>query len=547
MDTEKIKTIIRNAFSTALLIDDEYGNPFEETKKELANSKLMYKSFKEKGQCLLDIYSYDTYEEFSKIKDSLFSNHELLILDWELQNRETDPSSDTLKVISHAVQNTGIRFVVIYTNASNIQGILYKLITNFSDSPFDETKIKALKDIVKDIIDEELGVEIDVDKFLESSEEIKGYLLDNQGRTKRVESFNKSLSAQFGSEFGPFCKAFNEKVQLLGFNRNNDIPLFIHSYDYNKNVSNKYTDLPRLEVKPINMESLLLNNTVVTIIKKQSADQGVSPEDLYNKIVETLCNIPNHASLLFSLKLRTSLYNELGKIGKSIGVIDEGALLRQAKRYSDENDLSNYISTCTSCIVEDIIHKDVEAHDYKELFANISEDCSDISFIQLNRLLTFTSKEDMFSGRHLLNQGDVFCLDKPIAKNMKYIICISAVCDCAHTDDKPAFYHSFAIGSETLSKEALEGAETDMYTFVDDNTPVKWSKFFLTIDMKENFYFDINKPITTYFGKDDVRTMDYLGNVKRLYAQRIANNVFSHAARIGVDLPHTEKEKKSQN
>lgn len=542
MDTEKIKTIIRNAFSTALLIDDEYGNPFEETKKELTNSRLMYKSFKEIGHCLLDIYSYNTFDEFSKIKENLFSNHELLILDWELQSRAMDPSLDTLRIISHVVQNTGIRFVIIYTNVSNIQGILYKLITNYSNSPFDESKIKALKDIVKDIIDEELDVEIDVDKFLEDSEEIKGYLLDNQGRTKRVDNFKISLSTQFGSEYGKFCKSFNEKAKALGFDRKTDIPLVIYSLDYFINVSDRNTDLPRLEVKPINMESLLLNNTVVTVIKKQNADCGVSPEGLYNKIVETLCNIPNHASLLFSLKLRTSLYNELGKIGRSIGVIDEGALLRQAKRYSDENDLSNYISTCTSCIVEDIIHKDVEAHDYKELFANISEDCSDISFIQLNRLLTFTSKEDMFSGMHLLNQGDVFCLDKSIAKNMKYIICISAVCDCAHTEDKPAFYHSFAIGSETSSKEALEGAETDMYTFVDDNTPVKWSKYFLTINMKENIHFDISKPITIYFGKDDVRTMQYVGNVKRLYAQRIANNVFTHATRIGVDLPHIEKE-----
>ena len=542
MDTDKIKTIIRNAFSTALLIDDEYGNPFEETKKDLTNSRLMYKSFKEKGQCLLDIYSYNSFDEFSKIKDSLFSNHELLILDWELQSETMDPSSDTLKVISHIVQNSGIRFVVIYTNTSNIQGILYKLITNFSDPPFDEAKIKALKDIVKDIIDEEFDVELDVDKFLKDSEEIKCYLLDNEGRTKRVDSFNKSLSTQFGSGIGQFCISFNEKAKALGFDKKNDMPLLMYSLDYFNNVSSQNTDLPRLEVKPINMESLLLNNTVVTVIKKQNAGQGVSPENLYNKIVETICNIPNHASLLFSLKLRTSLYNELGKIGRSIGVIDEGALLRQAKRYSDENDLSNYISTCTSCIVEDIIHKDVEVHDYKELFADTSEDCSEVSFIQLNRLLTFTSKEVMFSGKHLLNQGDVFCLDKPIAKNMKYIVCISAVCDCAHTEDKPAFYHSFAIGSETLSKEALEGAETDMYTFVDDKTPVKWSKYFLTINMKDNIHFDINKPITIYFGKDDARTMEYVGNVKRLYAQRIANNVFTHATRIGVDLPHIEKE-----
>jgi hypothetical protein len=540
MDAGKVKQIIRDAISTALLIDDEYGNPFAETEKDLTNSRLMYKSFKEEGQCLLDIYSYDTYDKFNEIKERLFSNHELLILDWELQNGGKDQSYDTLRVLSHVVQETGIRFIVIYTNAPDTYGILYEILTNFSDSTIEKDRIKELTDAVKDILDEE-EIELDIDQFLSESACINGYSLDKIKRSDREKDFKASLTSQLGSNCGRFCQQFNKKAVPLNFSSKTDLPKFMQSLDYIHHEKTKYKDLPKLRIQSINMDSLQLNNTVVTVIKKRNADQGVKPEDLFGKIVETLISIPNHASLLFSLKLRTSLYKELGRIGRSIGVIDEGALLRQAKTYTDENDLSNYISTCTSCIVEDIIRKDVETHDYKELFENTSEECNDLSFIQLNRLLTFSSKSDMFSGEHLLTQGDVFLLDKPIAKDMKYLICISAVCDCAHTEDKPAFFHSFAIGNVTSSKEALEGAEKDIYTFVDDNTPVKWSKYFLTINMTDNIHFDINKPITIYLGKEDVRTMEYVGNVKRLYAQRIANNVFTYAARIGVDLPHTKK------
>lgn len=537
MDKEKVKAIIRDSIHTALLIDDEYGNPFLDDNRSIDVAKEIHKSFRFSGHCLMDIYPYTTYEKLMEQKDGVFINHDLLILDWEMNNNKIPPYQDTLRLIDYVVRNTGIRYVVIYTNTQITEDILYQLIANFCAIQGNDRLKNELEEYVEDIINTN-GLDIELDDIGEQVKEyVKGVLTNPSQKIRSASTaIAKTLSASLKINGGELCKEVNGIFAKYGPDANKVKAEFFKAIDLQRSGAKAVAEYERMAFTPVDSHSMRLNNTIITVINKSGQRNGVEANALYDAIVDKLMLLPNHRSLLFSLKLRTALHKELGKIGKSIGVIEEGALLHHAKTYTDENSLANYVSDCVACVVEDLIHRDATQHDYRELFADVEDESNVDGIINLNQLLTFTPASEMFPGIYKLAQGDVFKIGKPMAEKYNYLMCISAACDCARPDEKIAYNYAFALGKFVKPQEVLENVEKYHYAFIGSDKAIEWCKMFMTINMKNYEHFDINHEISVQQGAD-IWKMAYLGRMKLMYAQRVATMIFSNAHRIGVDLP----------
>lgn len=535
MEKEKVKQIIRGAIHTALLVDDEYGNPFLDSDKSIEIVKNIHKSFREEGHCLMDIYPYDNFESLMEKKDGVFINHDLLILDWELQPGANPPYLDSLKLLDYVVNSTEIRYVVIYTNTPNTEDILYNLVSNFSPLSDDEHLLDEIRKVTEDLIDDK-GIDAEIDEIERNVENcVKGVLMN----PKLVRDASRAISDNIKNVFGEYNKDFCQAISGLLRSYGKDAKEVMYKVlDMKRSRAEAIDSFSQMTFFPIDSHALRLNNTIVIVIGKSRHQDGVDADALYDAIVDKLMQLPNHGSLLFSLKLRAALSRELGKIGKSIGVIEEGALLHHAKTYTDENNLTDYVAECVACMVEDLIHRDVNTHEFKELFDEEDDDsCENEELIALNRLLTFTPVDEMFGGKHKMVQGDIFKVDSPLATEYNYLMCISAACDCARPEEKIAYNYAFALGKAVKPDTVLKDVEKKHYTFINCDEAVEWDKKFMTIYMKGYEEFNMRDEIIVQLGAAEKRKMTYLGRMKRFYAQRVATMVFSNAHRIGVDLP----------
>lgn len=535
MERNKIKDILRKAIHSALVIDDEYGNPFYGVNDQLEEPIKIYRSFKKDGLCLVDVYPYHNLNDYKEQKDHIFINQDLLILDWELSETGEKKYKDTLEIICDVVKESEIRFIAIYTNSPDVTDILYRIVHIFVPTNNDNNLIDRFKNTVNDIIDKK-GLYINYEEVEKKIVDVlKGYFFEEKKQRKEIEKIVISLiQDSLETNQAELCK----EVQPLYKNVGLSLDDVLKGFDLNRIKEEPIKHVKDINLFPIDRESIRLNNTFLTVIQKSRDGLGVEADKLYEAIVDKIIKLPNHGSFLFSLKLRSLLHNELGKIGRSIGVIEEKALSFHAKKYEDENDLANYLASCVSCLIEDLIHRNVDIHDYKELFEGATSNPDNTDLIHLNKLLTFTAKDEMFRRPHKMGLGDVFLVNTPIAKEYQYLMCISAACDCARPESKICYNYTFVYGKHVEPVGTLNDVEKRYITFLDDSNAIEWSQIFMTINMKADNVFDINKQIDILVGADDIRKMSYIGCYKRLYAQRVATNVFNNAMRVGVDLPN---------
>lgn len=62
----------------------------------------------------------------------------------------------------------------------------------------------------------------------------------------------------------------------------------------------------------------------------------ITPDDVYGKVTDAICNIPNQRTLLLSLMLKNILSEELGIGGKGLGGITDRMLLHHWESYEEK-------------------------------------------------------------------------------------------------------------------------------------------------------------------------------------------------------------------
>ena len=111
---EAAQIIIKEAIKSAVFIDENAKEPFMSGDfDESVRSEELYKDFKEKS-ISLDIYKYND-ATYQNQKEYLFSNRDLVLLDWKLDGDTGEDKS--LAILSEVVRlQPHIHFCVIYTS-----------------------------------------------------------------------------------------------------------------------------------------------------------------------------------------------------------------------------------------------------------------------------------------------------------------------------------------------------------------------------------------------------------------------------------------------
>ena len=550
ISTEDKKAVIYNAINSAICIDDQYESPYcdiPENRKYFDDSKELYISFRKDGKCDLDIYKFRGYDGFDNDKDFLLNHKDLMILDWELDATFRIKHESTLKILDNAVANKYIRWVAIYTNEQDDYNILLNIYAYFCIRKTSD----ELKAEINDKLFEVLGIveekseaeDVETDFMKKLNDIVSAFTLSpKEEQDCIIKEFKRYICSLFPQEDSREC--CNKLRDIV----KDDLNILLTYYEIvNKSLEILHrVDEKKYSVHILGRNYLLLNGTVIFVLKKE-----ITPDDVYGKVTDAICNIPNQRTLLLSLMLKNILSEELGIGGKGLGGITDQMLLHHWESYEEEN-IDNLIEFLVLCIKEDIaeaMRTYIEAEKIRELFKrneDETETAKEQELALFNKILTFVSKEKLSNQeRHQIKTGDIFKLktDLHIPKEKvgvveEYIICVSQSCDCL----RPTKIHNnyaFVYGSTDSVKlrTALKEIEKEGdYSIISDNKAIKWDDSFLTVHI-ENNKFNVNDDFAVKIENKDIQ-LEYVGGLKDFYAQRIVNKIFNHALRIGVDLPH---------
>ena len=509
INTEDKKAVIYNAINSAICIDDQYESPYcdiPENRKYFDDSKEMYMSFRRNGKCNLDIYKFRDYDGFYTDKDFLLNHKDLMILDWELDATSQIKHESTLKILDDAVDNKHIRWVAIYTNEQDDYNILLNIYAYFcigktSDELKAEIKTKLTE--VLEIVEEKSELDEVETGFMKKLDDfVSAFTVSpKEERNRIIKEFKCYIHDLFPQhDSRECCKKLREIVK-------NDLDILLTYYEIvNKGLEILHReDEKKYSVHVLGRSYLLINGTVIFVLKKE-----ITSDDVYKKVTEAICKIPNQRTLLLSLMLKNILSEELGIGGKGLGGITDRMLLHHWESYEEKN-IDNLIEFLVLCIKEDIaesMRTYIDTAKIEKLFGRDEEEKRDIVEDQelalFNKIITFIDKKNLSNQkRHQIKTGDIFRLKTKlysISENAdfeEYIICVSQSCDCLH----PAKIHNnyaFTYGNTYDVKlgTALRKIEKEnCYSIISENQAIKWNDNFLTIYI-ENNVFNVDEEIT---------------------------------------------------
>ena len=513
----------------------------------------LYCSFRKDGKCDLDIYNFKGYDTFLQDQEYLFNNKELLILDWELNSESRVKYTDALRVLQKAVECEYVQFVTLYTQEEDISNIAGRVFSYFRNSGTTEEQEKKLEGLIEktDKFLAEIKSDCTADELREVlDEQTDGYSLYPHRRKEIVAKIREQITKLL-PEWKRLCSFFSsELIREAGFRNAEEFWIWYECYG--KGYFDCQREAGEFSVIPVKAEvpALLINNTLVFILNKKGKGTGISPEEVYNRICQVISGVPNIRSLLLSLRLKEVLHKRLCMVGKGLGGLDEKALVYHAGNYKldKEESLMSYIGTCLAGhIVQEMTEKTRLEELNDLLYEEQPEEPAPEQLAELNCFLTFTDKDKLPAETHQLKGGDIFRLTRPVEEgkentDMEYVICITQGCDALRPEQKINYNFSFTGGRKVTSLSgALEKTEEEHFSFLSGNEVVKWNLNFFTLYIKENI-FNVRTPVAvTINGVPN--ELEYIGNQKDIFSQRVINATFNRAMRMGVDLPHKMKEK----
>jgi hypothetical protein len=537
-----IKDTLKASINSAIGIDDEFVEPYDDTATDSEKRKTsseLYNVFHRELNCTLSLFRYRDFSDFSERALPLLNNKDLLLLDWQLKGEGMDAINDVVKIIDRAVsQESPIRFIVIYTAFTDLYSLARNLFAAFMARPNGAPDIDSIKGAVDDILtsnQEELTID-NLEKEVRSN--LSRCLLD-KNRKEAKTAINKKICKQLSKATKDALKDYADSFD--------DILVQLELSLCPESVWS-LRDVVR-DVRVMEEDVLLIDNTAVFLVTKQ----GFGPNELVSHLRSKMTSLNNWRSLLFSLKFKDLVSDELLKVGKGLGGFSDSVLMRYFNQEGSDSILEN-ITNCFNAQVGDVLSK---FDNLDELWAEGS--CKVPSAEESARLVCFLSFNPHKNGEtHRINTGDVFMLKgeysflqkpedekKPEGEKIeeKYLMCISQSCDCLKPE-KVYNNLSFAIGEKVSSTSALSNMQKECYTIVNGNDGIKWGKRFLTIHIpkeKQTFSSQIDCPMINRNEEGEMVSqsieMLYLGRQKEIYAQRVINAVFSHAMRIGIGLP----------
>lgn len=550
-----LEKVVKDSIRSAICIDDRYAPAYyREDDLIFEEPAQLYNSFRDVGQCDLDIYQFKTIEE-SWHKEYMLLNKDLMILDWELDAGGGFESAVT--ILKDVIDSQKIPFILIYTNTRDLHTIGKTLISRFNP-------------ITEDVQHSLYG---DFDKSF-------GFISDDKDSIDSEEFFDQIRDRLFEYFFyygkkaeiyeeliGGFADSFKIKIEhrdkiakkiddvvnpRIGITGDTilDLSLFV----LNEDSSGKCYDISRIEIEE---HAYKIDGTIILLYQKEREKIGIEPQNLFSEFAKTVVNNPHNYLTILSLEFKDKLREDFSSIGLRFSQINDKAFFYHLNNYRTENgrvfDLKYIYDFILKSWIGDLYCQRLNEKSkllsfldeyYEEIKDNVPSNVikEDTEFLkELVRYSSFISCIDLKDREDCtLRFGDIFVNEE---KGDEFFICITPLCDCVRPDEKIKDNFYFVRGiDEHDDYTALKSAESDYYSFLDFSgrtCSVRW----------------ICKPFTAHITSNDINDLNfnYCGNTLKLkhvallkenFAQRIANQSFGYGYRVGIDLPHLNEPEK---
>jgi hypothetical protein len=506
--------IISNSIKKAIFIDDEAVKPFSPESMSNKFCSNLFNSFNDNNS-VIDICPYS--KELNTTDKILTGRNDLIILDWEL-SKVTPKYKDTLEIIKKIISNESPHFLCVYTNEeqSIFSDIIIKIKAYLNSF---EQQLTGDFEVFNNFLDD-CGLELDSFKE-EFDESIRNYLLESQSDEKKsrkelIKGFRQFFSDDYDSFVADFADLNEFCFNYLGFTQQGQQESF-------------YTNVYKEN------NCIVGNNTIILIVQKGE----IEPNNFVSGFTKSILNIPHSYLTLVSLDYRNKFLQQSSFLGKELQKISENAfyhhIVELGAEFEDfmqelwKHDNTSFLNDFKSSILEQFESFKKE-NKIDELIAKDSEIYQDLA--KLNSYYNTTPK--VFNKGKLLF-GDIFLINNNADK---VLLCITAHCDCLRP--KKVNNNFFFIEGDiiNLKEKHIKESDSGFKSFiVQDNTPkvIDWGDckpFTLHIPADMN---DKSKLIKVLMNNEE-QEIQYFNSLKENYTQRISNNSFGYASRVGISF-----------
>lgn len=346
ISSDRIREIISSSINNAICIDDEFCAPYDCGKGNFDVPKSMYDSFRNFHGCNLDVYRYTNYEDIKPLLPILFKNRDLLILDWELMPNSQIKYIDTLKIIESGINSKSLRYIVIYTQSPLTENIVKAMLYYFSDYSQNKTQVEEMiKDSLNQFCDD-YNLDIDGDEIWDLFEkESSGLAINNDNIKSSLNNISQKLGTQMSKDQrNQLCKVLNSLTKEVGFGNTKEGLYWL-------DLINSTECLERSDYKwdsaVLAPNALHIGNTVVIVLQKGLKNTTavplgtIPPEGVFDAILQSVSNVRNIRTFIFSILLKNVMDDEIAQWGKKFGNINEASVVFHAKSYDVIDDFIN--------------------------------------------------------------------------------------------------------------------------------------------------------------------------------------------------------------
>lgn len=535
---ERAKMILKDAIKSAIYIDEK-ARPFYHIASETPEfeeilSEKLYNNFKQRG-ISLEIFKYTKGDENNADKLKFITeNRDFVILDWKLDDKEGEEES--LKILNEVVKTNHIHFSTIYTSEDDLDDVLMNLLSYFSE------KNKDYYDEIKELLE----LENFPPKFKD---------LINQINLKRSDAgLVKELRKEIYAEFKTLPNKLKEITGL------EDITCaMIKSSIALSNMVKSEINLQCPTYVDNEKKIVVINNTIITILRKADNDANSLLDNFKNHII----NDVESFNQLLGIELYNHLFRTSAITNDSIMSFSKDALIHHRRKLKNDN-VGHFFNSFIDEILIEKIALSLRNRNSLLLEDNLLDDFEnnlDVNYndeFALHKMNVFYNSFYLDKNNQTINFGDVFLMEKNEnhTSNPKYLICITALCDCLRPQDKIRSNYYFAEGKNIKKTDALTLGDSAFISFLSNDITILWSEIAndplnqkygpvyikplqYKVFEKSNTIDDKNNINVHYLDKKgDTKSemLIYIGTIRPNYAQRIANHAFSYPVRVGVDF-----------
>ncbi|NOQ24351.1 MAG: hypothetical protein GQ564_03230 [Bacteroidales bacterium] len=534
--------IIKDSIKSAIFIDENalpfYGVESESTIYEEQLSKELFNNFRDNGISLA-VHKFEIGNEIQLgLKQYLFDNRDLVLLDWKLDGEQGEDYS--LKLLSDVVKKSNIHFCVIYTSEPDINSIYGSILSFFSGR--DRAFYEKLKE------------EFEADEN-ELREILANYNLFNTNSNGRLVGALDKIEKGY----------LNKIIEFAGISQG------MEALKHLKLAFDNYpkSDIPQIEPEydllSREQNTLVINNTIISIVNKNKRGGVVSDANsIISRFSSQISESKNSFTQLLGFEMQSVFTNQSSFIDSNLLKVSKDALLKHRKALLEKEGSDISFKTLIKNVLIEQASMSLRTANLSllnnelldVLTQNNSGTPSSDSLMAMNVFYNSAKLNGKTNGTNLnVNFGDVFI------NNNEYYLCVTALCDCLRPDKIKSNYF-FVKGKPIPSEIALRLGDSAFISFVTEETVVSWV---LTDDEAGTLHqykpvyikpltynikspeiiegeIEIRRIVTKKVdlekdeGEFDWQTVKYITTLRPNYAQRIANHAFTHPVRVGVDF-----------